>query len=106
MQILQNPAKCACCGEPMAQGEAFRWVEKQVAQGSKVGSYKTAYRPAHLDLYCGARKFEAERIEGEIASLQRTIEALSAMPGCEPAIELLEGRITEERAKLSAIANW
>lgn len=106
MHVLKKHAHCACCGELMAAGEPFRWEEKQAASGSKVGSFRTVHRPAHTDRYCGARKFESERLRSEITGLEQTIVTVSAMPGCEAVVEVLRGRIVEAEAKLAVIASW
>ncbi|TKD30010.1 hypothetical protein [Azotobacter chroococcum] len=106
MPILTKKSYCSCCGEPMACGEQFRWVEKQVAAGSKVSSYRTVYRAAHIDRYCGARQFETERLNQEIAGIERTISVIEAMPGCELAIVALRGQIEAASAKLAEVATW
>jgi hypothetical protein len=106
MPVLKSDAKCAWCGELMMSGEQFRWMEKQVASGRKVGSFRTTNRPAHVDQYCAARKFAAEQIENKIADLDRTIATVLAILGCEAALDVLRCQIDEERAKLAGIASW
>lgn len=106
MPVLKSDALCCCCGEPMASGEQFRWMEKQVASGRKVGSFRTTNRPAHVDKYCRARKHAAEQVESKIADLDRAIATVLAIPGCEAALDVLRCQIDEEKAKLADIASW
>lgn len=105
-KTLTAPAYCACCGEQMQAGEPFRWVDKQVAAGSKVGSYRTVHRPAHVDRYCGARQFATAQLTQEIADVERTMAAIEAMPGCEVAVTALRARIDTANAKLAEVATW
>lgn len=106
MPALTKQAFCACCGSSMEPGEQFRWVDKQVAAGSKVGSYRTVHRPAHVDRYCGARQFASEQLRQEIEETERSMAVIEAMPGCEIAVDVLRGRIAAARSKLDAVASW
>jgi len=90
----------------MEPGEQFRWEEKQVAAGSKVGSYRTVFRPAHVDRYCGARQFETDRLTQEIADTERTIAFIEAMPDCGPAVEALRSRVIAAQSRLAEVATW
>ncbi len=62
---LSKPIKCACCGDLMNAGEAFRWHKghKSVPDFSRrsMGTIKTidTFRPAHTH-NCGAVKVKAQ----------------------------------------------
>ncbi|WP_426172625.1 hypothetical protein [Pseudoduganella sp. R-34] len=62
MQKLLDKAKhCAVCGDLMAAGDVFRLAEKQIKDGSRVGAYKTVFRPAHVDENCIGQKYDREQ---------------------------------------------
>lgn len=111
-KILTAPTHCACCGEQLQAGEQFRWVDKQVAAGSKVGSYRTVYRPAHVDRYCGARKFRLEQLHQDIADTERSIitlesELASASPEVRDVVmRVMRDRISAARADIAIVSSW
>lgn len=73
-KVLDKDTYCACCGEPMKAGEPFRWEEKQVKSGPRVGAYRTAYRPAHVNRLCAAEKYERDQAERQAAEDIATVK--------------------------------
>lgn len=78
-RVLSKCEVCAVCGEKMSAGETFRWYAVQMGSSSKVGTAKTVWKKAHKDNYCGAKKFEKERLLKQIKGLEAAIEDIDRM---------------------------
>lgn len=86
--IVTKPAKCACCGEMMETGEAFRWYKgkKSVPDFSRrsMGTIKTidTFRPSHVH-NCGAEKVKAQLDANALDLIERAC-AMAARYGENP----------------------
>ena len=64
-KTLSKPTKCACCGEAMQTGDAFRWhkgrrsvPDYSIRSSGRIKEIDT-FRPAHTH-NCGAAKLKAQ----------------------------------------------
>lgn len=96
--VITKPAKCACCGEMMSTGEAFRWhkghrsvPDFSIRSSGRIKKIDT-FRPAHTH-DCGAIKLKAQLDQMAIDSIEAAC-AMAAKYG-----ETAEW-ISEYRAKL------